>query len=194
MFDEATGALFLEARRGIDDANLRRTRMPINEDTPAGRVIKTGKAIRISSQPGQAAQQVMTGYLVQALAYVSISLGGVTFGVLASAHREPGKSFDDHDERLLGAIADYAAIAIQNARLYRDTDQALNLRVREHDYPLRSTIAGIESKLDPRRFARIHRSYIVNMDLIASIEPLDTGEARLHLKDRTTLPCSCRAS
>lgn len=131
LVDEATGELFLEARRGIDDANLRRTRMPIDEDTPAGRVIKTGKAIRISSQPGEAAQQVMTGYLVQALAYVPISLGGVTFGVLASAHREPGKSFDDHDERLLGAIADYAAIAIQNARLYRDTDQALNERVRE---------------------------------------------------------------
>ncbi|MCB8979418.1 MAG: GAF domain-containing protein [Ardenticatenaceae bacterium] len=130
LVDEATGELFLEARRGIDDANLLRTRMPINEDTPAGRVIKTGKAIRMSSQPGEA-QQIMTGYLVQALAYVPISLGGITFGVLASAHRDPGKSFDDHDERLLGAIADYAAIAIQNARLYRDTDLALNERVRE---------------------------------------------------------------
>ena len=68
----------------------------------------------------------------------------------------------------------------------------VNLRVREHDYPLRSTIGAIESKLDPRRFARIHRSYIVNLDLVASIEPLDTGDARLHLKDRTTLPCSRR--
>ncbi len=131
LVDEATGELFLEARRGIDDAKLRRTRMPINENTPAGRVIKTGKPIRTRSEPGEAAQQVMTGYLVEALAYVPITLGGVTFGVLASAHREPGKSFDDHDERLLSAIADYAAIAIQNARLYRDTDLALNERVRE---------------------------------------------------------------
>ena len=130
LVDDATGELFLEARRGIDDARLRRTRLPINEDTPAGRVIKSGKPIRIRSEPGEA-QQIMTGYLVEALAYVPISLGGVTFGVLASAHRELGKSFDDHDERLLGAIADYAAIAIQNARLYRATDQALNERVRE---------------------------------------------------------------
>ncbi|GJM41626.1 MAG: histidine kinase [Ardenticatenaceae bacterium] len=131
LVDEATGELFLEARRGIDDARLRRTRMPINEDTPAGRVIKTGKPLRTNSEPGEASQQIMTGYLVEALAYVPISLGGVTFGVLASAHRVPGKSFDDHDERLLGAIADYAAIAIQNARLYRATDKALNERVRE---------------------------------------------------------------
>jgi DNA-binding LytR/AlgR family response regulator len=53
----------------------------------------------------------------------------------------------------------------------------VNLRIREHDYPSRSTIAGIESKLDPRRFACVHRSYIVNLDLVASIEPLDTGDA-----------------
>lgn len=129
LVDEATGELFLEARKGIDDTKLRRTRMAINENTPAGRVIKTGKSIR--SEPGEASHQVMTGYLVEALAYVPIALGGVTFGVLAAAHREPGKSFDDYDERLLSAVADYAAIAIQNARLYQATDQALNQRVRE---------------------------------------------------------------
>ena len=68
----------------------------------------------------------------------------------------------------------------------------VNLRVRQHDYPLRSTIGGIQTKLDPRRFARIHRSYMVNLDQVASIEPMDTGDARLHLKDGTTLPCSRR--
>lgn len=68
----------------------------------------------------------------------------------------------------------------------------VNLRVRGHDYPLRSTIAGIEARLDPSRFARVHRSYIVNLDRIASIEPLDTGDARLHLVDGTVLPCSRR--
>lgn len=68
----------------------------------------------------------------------------------------------------------------------------VNLRVRGHDYPLRTTIAGIEVRLDPHRFARIHRSYIVNLDMLASIEPLDTGDARVHLKDATVLPCSRR--
>lgn len=68
----------------------------------------------------------------------------------------------------------------------------VNLRVRGHDYPLRSTIAGIEARLDPRQFARVHRSYIVNLGQVASIEPLDAGEARLHLKDGGVLPCSRR--
>ncbi|MBD9436121.1 LytTR family transcriptional regulator [Pseudoxanthomonas sp. PXM03] len=68
----------------------------------------------------------------------------------------------------------------------------VNLRVRGHDYPLRSTIAGIETRLDPRRFTRIHRSYIVSLDQVASIEPLDTGDARVHMKDGSALPCSRR--
>jgi uncharacterized membrane protein len=68
----------------------------------------------------------------------------------------------------------------------------VNLRVRGRDYPLRSTIAAIESRLDPARFQRVHRSHIVNLDHVAMIEPLDTGDARLHLKDGSTLPCSRR--
>ena len=68
----------------------------------------------------------------------------------------------------------------------------VNLRVRGHDYPLRSTLGGLEARLDPARFARIHRSYMVNLDQIASIEPLDTGDARVHLRDGTALPCSRR--
>ncbi len=66
----------------------------------------------------------------------------------------------------------------------------VNLRVRGHDYPLRSTIGGLGDKLDPAQFVRIQRSYIVNLDQVASIEPLETGDARVHLKDGTTLPCS----
>lgn len=68
----------------------------------------------------------------------------------------------------------------------------VNLRVRGHDYPLRTTLAGIEGRLDPDRFARIHRSYIVNLGLLAAIEPQDTGDARVHLRDGTVLPCSRR--
>jgi hypothetical protein len=68
----------------------------------------------------------------------------------------------------------------------------VNLRVRGHDYPLRSTMAAIEERLDPERFVRIHRSYLVNLAHVASIEPLDSGDARVHLKDLTVLPVSRR--
>ncbi len=131
LVDENSGELFLEAQLGIDDSRLRRTRMPIREDTPAGQVIRTGRPVRTHRQPGQAQPQLMTGYLVEALAFVPITLGGVTFGVLSAVHNEKGQLFDSRDEQLLSAIADFAAIAIQNARLYKATDEALARRVVE---------------------------------------------------------------
>ena len=66
----------------------------------------------------------------------------------------------------------------------------VNLHLRGHLYPLRSTMAAIESRLDPARFRRVHRSYIINLDQLAQIEPLDTGDAQLLLRNGQRLPCS----
>ena len=68
----------------------------------------------------------------------------------------------------------------------------VNLHVKGRLYPLRSTMTAIESRLDPARFVRVHRSYVVNLDHLAEIEPLETGDARLKLKDGTAIPCSRR--
>jgi len=38
-------------------------------------------------------------------------------------------------------------------------------------------------KLDSRRFVRVHRSYIVNIDSIREIQPWDSGDYRILLKD-----------
>lgn len=66
----------------------------------------------------------------------------------------------------------------------------VNLHVRGRDYPLRTTMAAIEGQLDPARFVRVHRSYMVNLDCVGEIEPLDTGDARIAMRDGTTIPCS----
>ncbi|MBN1120606.1 MAG: GAF domain-containing protein [Anaerolineae bacterium] len=131
LVDEETGELFLEAQHGIEDEKIQRMRIPISGDSLAAKVIKTGKPLRASRQPGEAQIKIKTGYLVEALLYVPITLGGVTFGVLAAAHREETVGFSDRELRLLEAIADFAAIAIQNARTYRSTDQALARRVED---------------------------------------------------------------
>jgi hypothetical protein len=68
----------------------------------------------------------------------------------------------------------------------------VNLHVRGHVYPLRSTMTAISARLDPQSFVRVHRSYIVNLDFLAQIEPLDTGDARLLMKDGSRVPCSRR--
>ena len=68
----------------------------------------------------------------------------------------------------------------------------VGLRVNGHDYLLRSTLADFLEQLDPARFTRVHRSYAVNLDRVAEIEPLDGGEARLKMKDGSQVPCSRR--
>ena len=68
----------------------------------------------------------------------------------------------------------------------------VNLRVRAHDYPLRATMASIEARLDPARFVRVHRSYIVNLDYVQEIEPLDSGDARARMRDGGQVPVSRR--
>jgi hypothetical protein len=68
----------------------------------------------------------------------------------------------------------------------------VNLHVRGRDYPLRATMSGIEARLDTQRFVRVHRSYVINLDFLAEIEPLDTGDARLLMRDGVKIPCSRR--
>lgn len=68
----------------------------------------------------------------------------------------------------------------------------VGLRVNGHDYLLRSTLAEFARQLDPARFVQVHRSHLVNLDRIVEIEPLDSGDARLRLRDGGVVPCSRR--
>ena len=44
----------------------------------------------------------------------------------------------------------------------------------------------------PREVARVHRSYIVNLDEVVEIKPTDGGDARIKMKDGSIVPCSRR--
>jgi hypothetical protein len=66
----------------------------------------------------------------------------------------------------------------------------VNLQVRGRAYPLRSTMSAVQALLDSEKFVRVHRSHIVNLDYLLEIEPLDTGDARLKLRDGTLVSCS----
>jgi two-component system LytT family response regulator len=47
---------------------------------------------------------------------------------------------------------------------------------------LRETMKDLERRLDPRRFQRIHRSTIVNLDLVKQVKPHTNGECFLVLE------------
>jgi two-component system LytT family response regulator len=52
------------------------------------------------------------------------------------------------------------------------------------------TISSLESALDPSRFLRIHRSYIINLDRVARIEPYGKDSHVAVLHNGTQLPVS----
>ncbi|MET3493130.1 LytTR family DNA-binding domain-containing protein [Variovorax boronicumulans] len=68
----------------------------------------------------------------------------------------------------------------------------VGLHVNGHDYLLRATLTDFLAQLDPAQFVRVHRSHAVNLGRIKEIEPLDGGDARLHMHDGTSVPCSRR--
>ena len=102
----------------------------------------------------------------------------------------PVEPVDRPERFLVRKLGREFLVAANDIEWLQASGNYVNLHVRGHDYPLRSTLGGIEAKLDPAQFARVHRSYMVNLDRIASIEPLDTGDARVHMQDGAKLPCS----
>ena len=55
---------------------------------------------------------------------------------------------------------------------------------------LRETMNALEERLDPRKFFRVHRSAIVNLDRIRELQPYFRGEHVLILQDGTRLKLS----
>jgi len=71
----------------------------------------------------------------------------------------------------------------------------LRLHAGKRSHLLRATMASLEAQLDPARFARVHRSALVNLDRVRELQPGPHGDATLLLRDgtRLTLSRTCRA-
>ncbi len=66
----------------------------------------------------------------------------------------------------------------------------VRLHVSKDSHLLRETMNGIEGKLDLRRFMRIHRSTIVNLERIKELQPWFHGDYVVLLRDGTRLTLS----
>ena len=55
---------------------------------------------------------------------------------------------------------------------------------------LRETMKDLEKRLDPRRFQRVHRSTIVNLDLVKQVKPHTNGECFLVLESGAQIKVS----
>jgi hypothetical protein len=104
----------------------------------------------------------------------------------------PVEAVDRPERFLVRKVGAEFLVAARDIEWLEASENYVNLHVRGRAYPLRSTMTAIQDRLDRQRFVRVHRSYIVNLDFLVQIEPLETGDARLLLKDGTHVPCSRR--
>jgi len=145
LVDEQTNELHLKTYRGIENENIQKMRL--STESLVGRVIHTGQPLREHREEGGSLIKIKTGYLAEALLLLPITVGNVTFGVLGAVQRRSKRSFSERDEMLLLTIAEFAAVAVQNARLFQATDRELAQRVKQQS-AVNALSSAINASLD----------------------------------------------
>lgn len=67
-----------------------------------------------------------------------------------------------------------------------------NLHLPDGVFPVRASMTELERRMNPDRFARVHRSFIVNLDYIVEIRPTDGGDHLILMRDGTEVRFSRR--
>ena len=118
LLDEDSGELYMRAAKNFQEEFVQTFRLPV-DDTYAGQVMQTGQPLFMNTPDPQ---KIKTSYLVYSIIYVPLIFHGKPIGVLGVDNRNTSKSFSDQHITLLSTMADYAAIAIENAKLYSQTE------------------------------------------------------------------------
>jgi hypothetical protein len=66
------------------------------------------------------------------------------------------------------------------------------LHVRGDTFEIRSSLAKLETELDPKSFVRVHKSYLVNIARVAEVTPWVSGDWRIRLQDGAEVNLSRR--
>ena len=117
LLDEATNELYVHAAKNLNSELVRTMRLKVH-DSLAGQVVHTGEPLLIGDKGWH---KIKTQYLVKSLLYVPLTVRDQVIGVLGVDNKVKSTPFTLRDQQLLAALADYAAIAIQNAQHYSET-------------------------------------------------------------------------
>lgn len=109
-------------------------------------------------------------------------------------------SLPDHDENssepadrfLVKKLGKEFLVKIEDIHWLEAAGNYVTLHANGHMYPLRDTMTKLEQRLGGHGFIRVHRGVILNLDSIAEIEPLESGDARAQLTTGVKVPISRR--
>lgn len=117
--DDISGKLVLRAGKNLPLALLDRLGEPV-DDRLADLVITSREALIMA---GDSLRRFAVTKEVHAVAYVPLTVQSTAIGVLAASSDTAGTAFDQMHGRALKTLANYAAIALVNARLFAMLDR-----------------------------------------------------------------------
>lgn len=133
LYDETTGQLVTRAARNVDQKTIEGDAMNISR-TVVERAVASGEGILTSNAQEDArfaGQQSVVGYQLRSIMCAPLQARGFTLGAVYVDNRLFSGVFETADLDLLMTFANQASVAIENARLFTQTDAALSRRVEE---------------------------------------------------------------
>lgn len=128
-----TGQLVLRAARNFVGESLSEESMQVSR-TVIDSVIRTGQGIvttNAQEDPRFASQASVIAFALRSILCAPLRSRGHVIGAVFVDNRVQTGLFDEADLSMLNAFASQAAVTIENARLYTQTDQTLAARVEE---------------------------------------------------------------
>ncbi|HEU5087476.1 MAG TPA: GAF domain-containing protein, partial [Roseiflexaceae bacterium] len=134
LFDDTTDELVFTYTTGPVGQTLLGQRISTQSGL-AGYVFTSGESVVANDvqldQRFDSSTDESTGYTTRRLLAVALRGVGGSQGVIEVINRRDNSPFTDEDRRLLEAVADYAVIALDNAKRYTQIDDALARRAQE---------------------------------------------------------------
>lgn len=132
VWDEERGRLVVRAARNYSPEMIAMMSGYVPGDGISGTVFQTGEPVAVEDArfANPPANTIATAEGIYSVLSVPLKIGDKIFGVFGMDYCQP-RSFSDEDKRLFKALAQRAARAIENARLYEQAEQAAALEERQ---------------------------------------------------------------
>lgn len=142
LYDNTSRQLYFQVATNIDEPTLRGLAVPL-EGSIAGWIVTNCKPVRIDNaqkDPRHFANiEKSTGFLTHSLLGIPLVTKNKVVGVLEVLNKHEGQ-FSSGDENLLSVLGAQAAVAIENARLFQQSDL-----ISEFVHELRTPLASLST-------------------------------------------------
>lgn len=162
LYDDVSQQLYFQVSTNMDDATRRGIIVPL-EGSIAGWIVKNRQTVRVMNAHEDprffSTVEDTTGLSTDSLLGIPLVTKNKIVGVLEALNKHKGK-FTDTDESMLLVLGAQAAVAIENARLFQQSD-LISEFVHELRTPLASLSTATYLLLRPE-MSQEQRSQIVN--------------------------------